>query len=64
MSSLHCNFMINIGYASGYDLEYLGETIRQRVFEHSGIKLEWEIKRLGIFMPGREVRPFQGVTSD
>jgi UDP-N-acetylmuramate dehydrogenase len=56
--------MINIGYASGYDLEYLGETIRQRVFEHSDIKLEWEIKRLGIFMPGREVRPFQGMTSE
>ncbi len=64
MSSLHCNFMINIGHATGYDLEYLGETVRQRVFEHVGIKLEWEIKRLGIFMPGREVRPFQGATTE
>lgn len=64
MSSLHCNFMINIGHATGYDLEYLGEMVRQRVFEHSGIKLEWEIKRLGIFMPGREVKPFQGATSE
>ena len=64
MSSLHCNFMINIGHATGYDLEYLGETVRQRVFEHSGVKLEWEIKRLGIFMPGREVRAFQGVTTE
>jgi UDP-N-acetylmuramate dehydrogenase len=64
MSSLHCNFMINIGHATGYDLEYLGETVRQRVFENAGIKLEWEIKRLGIFMPGREVRPFQGVTTE
>nr|CAD6603030.1 UDP-N-acetylenolpyruvoylglucosamine reductase [Rhizobium sp. Khangiran2] len=64
MSSLHCNFMINTGNASGYDLEYLGETVRQRVFEHSGIKLEWEIKRLGIFMPGREVKPFQGVATE
>ncbi|TCL74991.1 UDP-N-acetylmuramate dehydrogenase [Rhizobium sp. BK251] len=64
MSSLHCNFMINMGQATGYDLEYLGETVRQSVFEHSGIKLEWEIKRLGLFMPGREVRPFQGVTSE
>ncbi len=60
MSSLHCNFMINVGHASGYDLEYLGETVRQQVFEHSGIKLEWEIKRVGIFMPGREVKPFMG----
>lgn len=63
MSSLHCNFMINTGYATGYDLEYLGETVRQRVFEDTGIKLEWEIKRLGNFMPGREVKPFQGVTT-
>jgi UDP-N-acetylmuramate dehydrogenase len=64
MSALHCNFMINIGHASGYDLEYLGEMVRQRVFEEHGIKLEWEIKRLGVFMPGREVRPFQGVTPE
>lgn len=63
MSALHCNFMINTGNATGYDLEYLGETVRQSVFETSGIKLEWEIKRLGIFMPGREVRPFHGVTA-
>ncbi|MDE1158285.1 MAG: UDP-N-acetylmuramate dehydrogenase [Neorhizobium sp.] len=63
MSSLHCNFMINTGYATGYDLEYLGETVRQRVFEDTGIKLEWEIKRLGIFMPGREVKPFQGTAT-
>lgn len=48
MSSLHCNFMINTGHATGYDLEYLGETIRKRVFEKSGIRLEWEIKRLGL----------------
>ncbi|MBO3760852.1 UDP-N-acetylmuramate dehydrogenase [Ciceribacter sp. L1K22] len=63
MSSLHCNFMINVGHATGYDLEYLGETVRQRVFENAGVKLEWEIKRLGIFMPGREVKPFMGVTT-
>jgi UDP-N-acetylmuramate dehydrogenase len=63
MSSLHCNFMINTGQATGYDLEYLGEQVRGLVFENSGIKLEWEIKRLGIFMPGREVRPFQGLTT-
>ena len=35
-----------------------------RVFENSGIRLQWEIKRIGIFMPGREVRPFQGVTTE
>ncbi|MGF0538579.1 UDP-N-acetylmuramate dehydrogenase [Agrobacterium sp. ES01] len=64
MSSLHCNFMINTGQASGYDLEYLGETVRQKVFEKSGIKLEWEIKRLGVFMPDREIEPFLGQPSE
>jgi len=63
MSSLHCNFMINTGHATGYDLEYLGETIRQMVFDESGITLEWEIKRLGNFMAGREVQPFKGMVS-
>ncbi|MDO6963513.1 UDP-N-acetylmuramate dehydrogenase [Rhizobium alvei] len=58
MSPLHCNFMINIGHASAYDLEKLGETVRQRVYEHSGILLEWEIKRLGSFMPGAEIAAF------
>ncbi|PWE54481.1 UDP-N-acetylenolpyruvoylglucosamine reductase [Metarhizobium album] len=64
MSSLHCNFMINVGHATGYDLEYLGETVRGRVFETSGIKLEWEIRRLGTFMPGREVEPFLDATTE
>jgi UDP-N-acetylmuramate dehydrogenase len=58
MSPLHCNFMINIGHATGYDLESLGETVRRRVFEHSGILLEWEIKRIGQFIQGAEVARF------
>jgi len=60
MSPMHCNFMINTGNATGYDLEYLGETVRARVLETSGIRLEWEIKRLGRFKPGREVQEFLG----
>ncbi|TWD54622.1 UDP-N-acetylmuramate dehydrogenase [Agrobacterium vitis] len=64
MSSLHCNFMINTGQATAYELEYLGETIRRQVFENSGVKLQWEIKRLGLFMPEREVEPFLGVTTE
>jgi len=60
MSPLHCNFMINTGQATGYDLEYLGETVRARVLEHSGIRLEWEIKRLGRFEGGRIVQKFLG----
>jgi len=60
MSPMHCNFMINTGNATGYDLEYLGETVRARVLEHSGIRLQWEIKRIGQFKPGREVQEFLG----
>ncbi len=47
VSSLHCNFLINLGGASGADIETLGETVRRRVQENSGVDLEWEIKRIG-----------------
>lgn len=60
MSPMHCNFMINTGQATGYELEYLGETVRSRVLEHSGVMLQWEIKRVGKFMPGYEVKEFLG----
>lgn len=60
MSPMHCNFMINTGNATGYDLEYLGETVRARVLETSGIRLQWEIKRIGEFKPDREVQEFLG----
>jgi len=48
VSEMHCNFLINEGKATGADLETLGETVRARVKETSGVELEWEIKRLGI----------------
>ena len=48
VSEMHCNFLINEGNATGADIETLGETVRARVKETSGIELEWEIKRLGI----------------
>ncbi len=48
VSEMHSNFLINIGHASGSDIETLGETVRARVKEHSGVELEWEIKRIGI----------------
>ena len=60
MSELHCNFMINTGTASGHELETLGETVRARVLATSGIRLEWEIRRLGTFEVGRTVEPFLG----
>jgi UDP-N-acetylmuramate dehydrogenase len=48
VSELHSNFLINLGGASAADIETLGETVRQRVKEHSGVDLEWEIKRIGM----------------
>jgi len=47
MSELHCNFMNNLGNATASDLEELGDMVINRVYENSGIKLEWEIKRIG-----------------
>ncbi|WP_208440491.1 UDP-N-acetylmuramate dehydrogenase [Bartonella raoultii] len=58
MSEMHCNFMINTGQATGYDLETLGETVRARVFAHSAHLLEWEIQRIGQFEQGRTVPSF------
>ena len=60
VSPKHCNFLINTGEARAYDLELLGETVRARVLERSGVALEWEIKRIGNFENGREVEPFLG----
>ena len=48
VSEMHCNFLINTGNATGHDIETLGETVRARVKQNSGIELHWEIKRLGI----------------
>ena len=48
VSEMHCNFLINTGAATGYDIEMLGETVRTRVKEMSGIDLHWEIKRIGV----------------
>jgi UDP-N-acetylmuramate dehydrogenase len=48
VSELHCNFLINEGGATAAQIEDLGETIRRRVKENSGVELEWEIKRIGV----------------
>lgn len=47
VSELHCNFLINRGNATAADIETLGETVRRRVKETSGVDLDWEIKRIG-----------------
>jgi UDP-N-acetylmuramate dehydrogenase len=49
VSDMHCNFLINTGDASAHDIETLGETVRARVKEMSGIELKWEIKRIGVY---------------
>ena len=47
MSEKHSNFLINTGAATAQDLETLGEEVRKRVFQTSGIELHWEIMRVG-----------------
>ena len=47
MSPMHSNFLVNTGGATAADLEGLGEEVRKKVFQHSGIELQWEIKRVG-----------------
>ncbi len=58
MSEKHCNFLLNLGDASSHDIEAVGETVRQRVRETSGVELAWEIRRMGHFETGKEVREF------
>ena len=48
VSEKHCNFLINDGTATAADLENLGEEVRRRVMEKSGVELVWEIKRIGV----------------
>jgi UDP-N-acetylmuramate dehydrogenase len=48
VSEMHCNFLINRGSATAADIEALGEEVRRRVLETSGVELHWEIKRIGV----------------
>ncbi len=58
VSEMHANFLVNLDAATAHDIETLGETVRAKVREKHGISLEWEIRRMGRFVPGREVREF------
>ena len=60
LSTKHCNFIINDNRASSYDIEYLAEIVRHQVWLKTGMVLEWEIERIGLFLPGREVPQFTG----
>jgi UDP-N-acetylmuramate dehydrogenase len=51
VSEKHANFLINTGTATAADLEGLGEEVRRRVLDASGVTLEWEIKRVGHALP-------------
>jgi len=48
VSEIHCNFLINTGTATAADIEALGEEVRRRVLETTGVELEWEIRRIGV----------------
>lgn len=48
VSEMHCNFLINEGGATAAQIEELGETVRARVKDSSGVDLHWEIKRVGV----------------
>lgn len=58
MSDQHCNFMVNAGGATAADLEILGETVRRRVRDTTGVSLDWEIRRVGVLPAGVAVSPF------
>lgn len=47
VSEKHCNFLLNLGGATSDEIEALGNEVRRRVKEHSGVDLEWEIQRVG-----------------
>lgn len=54
VSEMHCNFLINDKNATGRDVETLGETVRKRVRDTTGVTLNWEIIRLGVARPGEK----------
>ena len=57
VSAKHPNFLINLGGATATDIEALGEEVRSRVLQHSGIALEWEIIRVGASAMAKSVPP-------
>ncbi|CAA7622558.1 UDP-N-acetylenolpyruvoylglucosamine reductase [Candidatus Terasakiella magnetica] len=48
VSEKHCNFLLNLGDATAADIEDLGDEVRRRVMQTSGIDLQWEIRRIGV----------------
>ncbi len=57
VSEKHCNFLLNLGGATAADIEGLGEEVRRRVAATTGVTLEWEIRRIGLPLPGLSEAP-------
>ena len=60
VSEKHCNFLLNLGGATSAEIEALGEEVREKVRATSGIELEWEIQRVGVFADDAD-KEFVGV---
>ncbi|MEA3002689.1 MAG: UDP-N-acetylmuramate dehydrogenase [Sphingomonadales bacterium] len=56
VSEKHCNFLLNLGKAKAAEIEALGEEVRRRVRRNSGVELEWEIQRVGLFADDADQR--------
>ena len=48
ISDKHCNFIINLKNSSAQQIEELGEKVQSKVFQTSGIRLSWELQRVGV----------------
>ncbi|MCC7426117.1 MAG: UDP-N-acetylmuramate dehydrogenase [Alphaproteobacteria bacterium] len=59
VSEKHANFLLNTANATAADIEGLGEEVRRRVKAATGVSLEWEIRRIGRFLPGLEIVPME-----
>jgi UDP-N-acetylmuramate dehydrogenase len=64
ISEKHCNFIINTGNATADDIEDLGESVIKKVFDNSGIQLEWEIVRLGNRRENNETDNLYGLSGN
>ena len=61
VSEKHTNFLLNLGEATSTDIEALGEEVRRRVREKSGIELEWEIQRVGLLADAADKEKIVGL---
>jgi len=61
VSEKHTNFLLNLGDATSADIEALGEEVRRRVKAKSGVDLEWEIQRVGLFADDAKMENLVGV---